>query len=189
MSSNNPSGLREFLAPHPRKQNYWERKGILQSILALIPSLNSGTWLDVGCGTKPYRSLFESKAIKYWGTDFPLTFDNCPRQSQGADVFANSLILPFRDAAFDTVICTQVLEHVTEPQQLLNEIARVLRRGGTLLLSAPLTWPLHEEPHDYYRYTIYGLRHLFSRAGLQITHEYVRGAGFRTTAQMFLETL
>ena len=62
-----------------------------------------------------------------------------------------------RDGAFDAVLFTQVLEHVPEPARVLAELHRILRPGGTLYLTAPLVWELHELPHDYYRYTSEGL--------------------------------
>jgi len=60
-----------------------------------------------------------------------------------------------------------VLEHVPEPAQLLGEAGRVLRNGGHLVLTAPHIWGVHEEPHDYYRFTGFGLAHLARRAGLE----------------------
>ena len=84
------------------------------------------------------------------------------------EAWASGLDLPFRDASFDTVLCLQVLEHVPRPWRLLDEIARVLRPGGALVLTAPHIWGLHEEPRDYYRFTPFGLRHLSDAAGLRV---------------------
>ena len=63
------------------------------------------------------------------------------------------------------MVCTQVLEHVPDPGAALSEFLRVLRPGGRVAISTPLTWFLHETPHDYYRYTSYGLTHLSTRPG------------------------
>lgn len=78
--------------------------------------------------------------------------------------------LPFLDAEFETVLCVQTLEHTPDPQALVHELARVLRRDGRLLLMAPFSFRLHEEPHDYFRYTPHGLRVLCAKAGLELEH-------------------
>ena len=88
-------------------------------------------------------------------------------QSHVVDVYASGLALPFGAQTFDTVVCSEVLEHVPDPACLLAEVTRVLRPGGHLLLTTPQTWGLHEEPHDYFRYTRYGLDVLARRAGLE----------------------
>jgi len=74
--------------------------------------------------------------------------------------------LPVKSATADCVLCTQVVEHVPRPWEVFAEAARVLKPGGSLLLSAPQSQWLHEEPHDYYRYTKYGLMELARSAGL-----------------------
>ncbi len=82
-------------------------------------------------------------------------------------VVADLTALPFRTAAFDAVICTQTLEHVSEPQLVTSELANVLRSGGRLYLSVPfLGDPIHQEPYDFYRYTHYSLKGLVEKAGL-----------------------
>ena len=66
----------------------------------------------------------------------------------------------FPDASFDVVFLMEVLEHVAAPDAALSEIHRVLAPGGRLVLSTPFLLEVHEAPHDYYRFTEYGLRHL-----------------------------
>ena len=120
----------------------------------------TGRLLDVGCGHSPYRRLF-TKVHRYIGLDtLPI--------GRRMDVCGDALALPFRDEVFDTVLCNQVLEHVPEPGQLLREIGRVLKPAGALLLTAPQTWGLHHEPHDFYRYTKYGLRYLVEASGFRV---------------------
>lgn len=69
------------------------------------------------------------------------------------DVQADAGMLPFSDACFDAVICSELLEHVQAPVSVLAEIERVLKPSGQLLLSAPFLYPIHPDPHDYGRYT------------------------------------
>lgn len=119
--------------------------------------------LDLGCGERPWAGLFgPARCI---GIDIA---------TQGArpDVVASASRLPFRDAAFDLVFSSQVLEHVPRPEPVVAECARVLRDGGALVMSVPFYWPLHEEPHDYGRFTPHGLRRLLAEIGF--THIDVR---------------
>src|SRR5579871_6848756 len=77
--------------------------------------------------------------------------------------------------SFDTVLCTQVLEHVTEPDAFIKKIEKVLTSDGVLILSVPLINPLHEIPYDYYRYTKFGLRHLLEKNNFSV--EYIKEEG------------
>ena len=118
--------------------------------------------LDVGAGDAPYREIFESfdYVTNYWaGTE------HVPDRPY--DIVAPAHALPVEDGSFDAVVCTQVLEHLPEPWVAVEEFHRVLAPGGRVVITAPLTWFLHELPHDYYRFTAYGLAHLLSRAGFQ----------------------
>jgi hypothetical protein len=71
----------------------------------------------------------------------------------------------------------------------MSEVARVLRPGGFLLLTTPQTWGLHHEPHDYYRYTCYGLRHQAERAGLQVVSITPTCGVWATSAQRIVDTI
>jgi SAM-dependent methyltransferase len=76
--------------------------------------------------------------------------------------------IPVEDGRFDHVLCTQTLEHVPDPRAVVRELARVLKPGGTMWVTAPFGSPMHQEPHDYWRYTEHGLRRLLSDAGLAV---------------------
>jgi SAM-dependent methyltransferase len=76
--------------------------------------------------------------------------------------------LPFRDATFETILLSSVLEHIAEPQQLWHELERIASPGGMVLLNVPFLYWVHEEPHDYYRYTEFALRRLAENAGFGI---------------------
>jgi len=114
--------------------------------------------LDVGSGEAPYRELFDGHT--YVTVDWA-------QQSAGwpVDIVAPANAIPLDTGSVDAIVCTQVLEHVPEPGEVLDEFFRLLKPGGQLWLTAPLTWYLHEIPHDYYRYTAWGLRHLLERSG------------------------
>jgi SAM-dependent methyltransferase len=119
-----------------------------------------GVLLDVGCGYRPYEPHFRPHVDHYVGLEFPITGG-----SRRGDVHGSGLALPFADASFDTVVSFQVLEHVPDPQRMIDECVRVLRPGGQLLVTANFLWGLHEEPHDYFRFSKYGFELLLARAG------------------------
>ncbi|NLG17381.1 MAG: class I SAM-dependent methyltransferase [Fibrobacter sp.] len=146
------------------------REGIFNSIRDLCPQ-EQQLVLDVGCGKKRYRDLF--RGAKYFGIDLP--FSNS--EGNRADVYGSALALPFRDKTFDCVISTEVIEHVPDPVVFLSQVSKVLALEGCLLLSAPFFWPLHEEPYDFYRFTIHGLRELLRKQGFTVK-EVIKRGGF-----------
>jgi len=120
--------------------------------------------LDAGAGDGRYRQEFAH--TRYIGVD--LAVGDVSWDYSGLGAVCDLAALPFASGSFDAVLCTQVLEHVAEPQLVLREVCRVLKPGGRLFLSAPQSWHQHQKPHDYYRYTSFGLRYLLERAGLQV---------------------
>lgn len=122
-----------------------------------------GTVVDLGCGMKPYQSWLGSNAASWLGFDLPSSVSGKPR----ADAFALGDAVPLRGASADCVLSTQVLEHVPRPWAVMAEAARILKPGGSLVLTAPQAQWLHEEPHDYFRYTKYGLMEMARSAGLE----------------------
>jgi hypothetical protein len=74
------------------------------------------------------------------------------------------------------VLSIQVLEHTPQPGRLVMEMSRVLADDGLLILLAPFQFRLHEEPHDYFRYSPHGLRQLCAEAGLEVTHVEQQGS-------------
>lgn len=133
--------------------------------------------LDAGAGEGRYKTLLTEHAkLEYVGIDFAL--GEKAWDYGDLDVVGNVLRLPFAEASFDVVVCTQVLEHVPEPKLLLTEIQHVLKPGGRLLLTAPLSYGLHQEPYDFFRYTEHGLRYLAKEAGFRETDLEQHGGYF-----------
>jgi SAM-dependent methyltransferase len=143
---------------------------LIVAALERAAPLARGRLLDVGCGDKPYLEIFAPYVSEYLGVEHEASFKatTSAGRKRGPDVLYDGQRLPFGAAEFDTVICIQTLEHTPKPQELVSELARVLRRGGRLLLMAPFSFRLHEEPHDYFRYTPHGLAVLCEQAGLEI---------------------
>jgi SAM-dependent methyltransferase len=158
------------------------RRPILRFIESAADVLPPGARiLDAGAGHQPYRELFahcEYLASDWAGSVYDAHLD--------ADIVAPLHDLPIGDRVLDAVLCTQVLEHVPNPREALAEISRVLKPGGKLFLTAPLSWPLHEEPYDFYRYTNHGLREIVAGAGLEV--ESIDGStSYFTTVAILLE--
>ena len=96
-----------------------------------------GVLVDVGCGKKPFVALFQPRVTTYVGLDYPETC--IPLGGTRAEVFGTASQLPLRSSTADTVLLTEVLEHVAEPLVVLSELHRVLKPGGVLLLTAPMS--------------------------------------------------
>jgi len=143
--------------------NWYANDALARNVAEMARGLTGTTVIDVGCGQSPYRPLV-AHFQRYVGLDAP----GHPDSSERPDVLADAGDLPLRTASADLVLCTEVIEHVTDPVRVLFEAHRVLRPGGSLILSAPFTWPVHDEPHDYWRFTEYGLRVLCERAGFRV---------------------
>jgi len=115
--------------------------------------------LDAGAGSGQYRALFAH--CDYHALDIG--------GHANLDYEADITSIPVPDQSFDVVLCTEVLEHVPEPIAAVRELARVLKPGGRLFLTAPLGSWLHQEPHHFYGgYSPHWYRRFLPAAGLRI---------------------
>lgn len=119
----------------------------------------SGVILDAGSGEG-------DRYKKFFNFDKYITLDINP--DSGADIIGSVENIPLESGSIDSIISTQVLEHVKNPQKAVSEFYRVLKSGGHCLVTVPQINELHEEPNDYFRFTIYGLEEIFSNAGFKI---------------------
>jgi SAM-dependent methyltransferase len=133
----------------------------------LVKHAEKGKVLDAGAGGGQYQKLLSGLGT-YVSVD--IVSNN--------DVVASLYRLPFKDNTFDSVGCFMVLEHLAEPALAMLECNRVLRRGGTLLLTTPQYWHFHSWPNDYFRYTKEGLRYLSKKANFEIVHIHSMGGPF-----------
>lgn len=119
-----------------------------------------GNLLDVGCGEMPYRSCLPP-SLSYTGIDVAEANAFAMRASDSVVTF-DGVQIPFGDSSFDTILCTEVLEHAAAPEALIAEIERVLRPGGTLLATVPFSARVHYAPYDFHRFTKFALRRMFA---------------------------
>ena len=150
---------------HPTASRHnWLAKRQLGNAVALAAERHArGRLVDIGCGLKPYASAFAPHVEAYVGVDHP----ESPHALTSVDVLADAYSVPLPDGTFQTAVMFEVLEHLERPADALAEAARLLDDGGTLILSTPFVWPIHEAPRDFFRYSPHGLRHLAEQAGFR----------------------
>ncbi len=163
---------------HGSKIAYTLRTEALLSVCHVI----RGHVLDLGCGGKPYRELLGRSAQRWTGLDHSMTASG----RSAANVHGDALALPFASESFDMVLCTEVLEHVTAPHVLFQEVRRVLKPDGHLVLTVPQVNPLHEEPHDYFRVTRYALSMLAEQNQLEVVAMKRTGGAIATVGQLVM---
>jgi SAM-dependent methyltransferase len=141
--------------------------------------------LDAGAGEGQYARLFQQH--RYCGVD--LGVGDAAWNYRRLDAIADLTALPFRSGCFAACLNIVTLEHVREPACALREMARTLAPGGVLLLVAPHEWEVHQAPHDYFRYTRYGLRYLLGAAGMSDIRIDPVGGYFRLLSRRLLNGL
>ena len=160
---------------HPNKKHHnWLMYKNYDRFLNKYTNQYSGTLYDLGCGEAPYKQFFLQYTKKYIGVDWNGSIHNTM-----ADVVANlNKPLPIESEVADTVVSLSVMEHLCEPQTMLNEAYRILKEGGSIILHVPWQWSIHEAPHDYFRYTPYGLLYMIKKAGFDNIAVYPEGGFF-----------
>lgn len=141
---------------------YFSRRSIYVAMADMASKIH-GRMVDVGYGGQPYRNLFT--VDEYCGVELDTELN---RKTKKADIYYDGVSLPFESDRFDALLCNQVLEHVQDEDPFVAELARVLRPGGAMILSAPFLWDEHEQPFDFKRYTSYGMQSLLERHGFSI---------------------
>ena len=161
------------LHPTPSAANYLHLRALRAQIDAARRRHLSGRtrlrMLDLGCGDRPYEPLFRGHVETYIGVDY--------RAGPGVDVVAQAESLPFPDATFDCVICSQVLEHADDPAAVIRETSRVLRPCGVAFVSTHGVVNYHPNPDDFWRWTHTGLNRLLELNGHWSTVEVIPNGG------------
>ena len=163
---------------HINSRDYIVMHYLVSDLQNAIEKHSVGDVLDIGCGNKPYESLFTGKIEKYVGCDVV-------QSDEGkVDTICEATELKFADETFDTIFSTQVIEHVHDPKKMLSEANRVLKPGGMAIVSAPFSWELHEEPYDFYRYSKYGLKSMLENAGFEVVELTANGGKWAAIFQL-----
>lgn len=166
---------------NPKRQHplYFIRKGLFQAIEDNKHHL-SGVMLDFGCGSKPYKDLI--KVDQYIGLDYQT--DDHTIEHDEVDVFYDGVRIPFPNNHFDSVLSSEVFEHLFELDKLLGELHRVLKPNGKMLITCPFVWAEHLVPFDYARYTRFGLEHLLKKHGFKVIVFEKKGSFIETIFQL-----
>jgi len=122
--------------------------------------LLKGRLMDFGCGSKPYKALFNNVS-EYIGVDYK--GEGHSHVNEQIDVYYDGKTIPFPDNYFDSILTNEVLEHVFNIDEIVGELYRVLKPGGKILITTPFAWMEHEAPVDFGRYSSFGMKQLLER--------------------------
>jgi SAM-dependent methyltransferase len=173
-----PAGLRRYLL-------FFEAE-IERAVDEFARSIPSGSRvLDAGAGECQYAGHFK----KHRYTSVDLGVGDAAWNYGTLDAVADLTALPFPGATFDACLNVVTLEHVRDPAAALAEMGRVLKPGGRLLLIVPHEWEVHQAPHDYFRYTRYGVAWLLDQAGFCEAEIRPVGGWFRLMSRRLLNGL
>lgn len=165
-----------FLNPY-----FINRNGLYSAIKTFATSIpRQARVIDVGCGLKPYRRLF---ATEYY-TGIDIQGGGHTDEAKTVDAYYDGVHIPFPNASFDALICTQVLEHADDPEALVADCARVLAPGAQVFFSMPFAYPEHEKPYDFRRFTRFEHTRLLEKNGFSDIHIKQTTGIFGTLSQM-----
>lgn len=157
----------------PDSRSYWSPTKIAselayRSLSEAAAKHARGRLLDLGCGAKPYQAVFAPYVDSHYGVDFKGTADLHYGEATKADLFVDGAQTGLPEASFDTLLCTQVLEHVLDTDAFVAECRRLLAKGGKGVFTVPFLWQCHAEPNDFFRFTRHGLQKIFERHGFRV---------------------
>jgi SAM-dependent methyltransferase len=177
----------QALLPRPLRRYLLHFEAAIEDAIGgFAVSLSEGARvLDAGAGEGRYKKWFDGR--RYIGVD--LGIGDAAWNYSGLDVIADLQALPFPAATFDGALNVVTLEHVREPACVLRELSRALKPSGRLLLVVPHEWEEHQQPHDYYRYTRYGIEYLLRNAGFDPISIQPVGGYFRLLSRRLLNGL
>jgi len=180
------SGLAYRLPRPPRRHILHFETEIEDAVASFAGSLEPGARvLDAGAGEGRYARHFARQ--RYCGVD--LAVGDAAWDYSRLNAIADLTALPFAAGAFHAALHIVTIEHLPEPAAALAEIGRVLETGKRLLLAAPHEWEVHQAPHDYFRYTRYGLTYLLQKTGFELVELRPVGGYFRLLARRLLNGL
>jgi Methylase involved in ubiquinone/menaquinone biosynthesis len=161
---------------------YLHYKSFHSALFTSISKYAKGKLLDIGCGNKPYEKVLQENITEYIGCDIIQSSLN------NVDILCEANNIPLPGNSFDTAFSTQTIEHVEDHQGLVNEAFRLIKPGGCFIVSGPMYWHLHEEPYDFFRFTKYGFKYIFEKAGFEIIEINSNGGTWATTGQSIIHS-
>lgn len=139
--------------------------------------------LDAGAGPQRYKAFLSD--VVYESTDFEDVF---AKETKGRHDFVCSLdAIPKEDETYDAILNTEVLEHVPDPQKVIDEFYRVLKPGGKLFLTTPQMFPVHGAPYNFFFFSRYGLRSMFEKSGFTVRSITPNGGIFIVLAKVLAD--
>ncbi|MEO6611860.1 MAG: class I SAM-dependent methyltransferase [Chitinophagaceae bacterium] len=176
--------LQDISSVNKRSRYYLVYYYLHKAIASVVSKYANGKVLDIGCGYKPYKKIFAGNktVTAYTGCDLNQT------SLDTVDIIYDGKKIPLLGESIDTIFSTQVIEHVFDHGQILREAYRLLKMNGKIILSAPLYWPVHGEPHDFYRFTKFGLDALLKKNGFKTLEIMENGGAWATAGQSLVHS-
>lgn len=145
-----------------------------------------GRLLDLGCGKVPLYEAYKN----YVTENVCVDWENTRHKNNHLDFNCDlTQVLPFKDCSFDTIILSDVLEHIPNPDQLCSEISRILNSDGHLIMNVPFYYWVHESPNDYYRYTHFALKYLIENNNLTLIKNESIGGSLEVLSDIVIKHL
>ena len=151
----------------------------IYSFLEVNSNYLNGKLLDFGCGSKPYEKLFKN-LNDYVGVEVAGNKENLK-----SDIYYDGISLPFADNTFDSILCTEVFEHVEQLDDVIFELYRILKPGGRMIVTTPFMCMEHEMPYDFRRFTLNGLINFMKKKNFKI----IKSKKLLNNFHVFFQTL
>lgn len=165
--------------------NFLIKRALRKAIKIRAHKYLHGRLIDIGCGTKPYKDILDEVITEYVGLDHLESLHGL----DSVDLIGTAYSIPADDESFDSVLCTEVMEHLEEPAKALIECWRVLKPGGYAMFTSPFIWHLHEEPRDFFRYSKHGLEYLYVNNGFDVVEIAPLNGFWATFGQLLVYNL
>jgi len=146
-----------------------------------FPRYCGGHLLDLGCGKVPFYEAYKSYIRECTCVDWPNSLHKSIHLDMECDLNA---LIPLDSNTCDTILLSDVLEHIYNPHQLLSECQRILNKNGYLIMNVPFLYWIHEQPYDFYRYTKFALLRMAEEAGFRVCVMRAVGGGLEVFADL-----
>lgn len=170
---------REFVVSRTRltvaDPKYLLRRSKRMVVQTYAERYSKGRLIDLGCGTAGFKRFFNDHVRDYIRFDYPTTKASMGYGGASLDIAGDIRAIPFKANCMDSALLLDVLEHVFEVEAVLEGISRILKPGGTLLLTTPFIYPIHGKPYDFHRFSFYALENHLAKYSLKIIERVVMG--------------